>query len=301
MINSKQRVTCAQAKEFDLVEYLKTMGHQPQKIRNNDYWYISPLRDEKIASFKVNRKLNWWYDHGLGKGGNKIDFAILYHHCIIPEFLQSLDSNFSFQQPTHFEAKTQKEISYPAIRIINSRPQHSLVLIRYLHCLNIPLALANKYCREIDYELDGKMFYSKGFLNDAGGYELRNPFCKNSSSPKAITTIKKGSNKVAVFEGFFDFLSFLVLHPTEQSNGWDFCILNSLSFFEKSSPILEQYESIHLFLDNDAAGQNCSQYALQLDKKYIDENKLYENYKDLNEWIVTMGKQSHQERLKFKL
>ncbi len=55
---------------MDMVEYLQKLGYQPQKIRNNDYWYLSPLRDEKTASFKVNRKLNAWYDFGLGQGGN---------------------------------------------------------------------------------------------------------------------------------------------------------------------------------------------------------------------------------------
>ena len=90
MKNSKQRLTCAQAREIDLVDYLKAAGHEPHKIRNYDYWYLSPLRIEKTASFKVNRKLNRWYDHGLGKGGNLVDFAILYHDCTIAEFLQGL-------------------------------------------------------------------------------------------------------------------------------------------------------------------------------------------------------------------
>jgi len=63
-----------EAKQIDLVDYLAALGHRPQKIRNKDYWYHSPLRDEKTASFKVNRSLNVWYDHGIGKGGNLIDF-----------------------------------------------------------------------------------------------------------------------------------------------------------------------------------------------------------------------------------
>ncbi len=45
-------------KKIDMVEYLEKIGYQPQKISNNDYWYLSPLREEKEASFKVNRKLN---------------------------------------------------------------------------------------------------------------------------------------------------------------------------------------------------------------------------------------------------
>ncbi len=47
-----------EVKQIDIVKYLETLGYHRQKIRNNDYWYLSPLREEKEASFKVNRKLN---------------------------------------------------------------------------------------------------------------------------------------------------------------------------------------------------------------------------------------------------
>ena len=70
----------------------------------------------------------------------------------------------------------------------------------------------------------------------------------------------------------------------------DFCILNSLSFFEKSLLFLDNYDAIYLFLDNDAAGQKCNSLATNRGKKYIDESGLYKNYKDLNEWLVLMGK-----------
>ena len=95
-----QKLSVAQAKEIDLVDLLAAIGHQPQKVRNQDYWYLSPFRDEKTASFKVNRKLNVWFDFGEGKGGNLIDFGILYFRCSVTELLDKLgqlpDHNFSF-------------------------------------------------------------------------------------------------------------------------------------------------------------------------------------------------------------
>lgn len=89
-----------EVKQIDMVEYLEQLGYNPQKISNNDYWYLSPLREEKEASFKVNRKINLWYDHGAGKGGSLIDFGILYYNCSIPEFIQKLSQSFSFQRQT---------------------------------------------------------------------------------------------------------------------------------------------------------------------------------------------------------
>ena len=124
----------------------------------------------------------------------------------------------------------------------------SLVLIRYLHKRNIPLSLAEKYCREIIFRLYDKTHVALGFKNDSGGYELRNEFFKGSNSPKDITTFKNKSKKVAVFEGFFDFLSFISLLSNKEVKDINFCILNSLSFFEKSRPFLEQHATILLYL-----------------------------------------------------
>ncbi len=54
-------------------------------------------------------------------------------------------------------------------------------------------------CNETACGLRSKIHYAIGFKNDIGGYELRNPLVKLSSSPKGITTIKNGSETVAVF------------------------------------------------------------------------------------------------------
>src|SRR5690606_16241833 len=90
-IRQPQRLSIGEVKEIDMVSYLARLGYEPAKIRNVDYWYLSPLRDEKTPSFKINRKLNRWYDHGIGKGGNLIDFAILYSDCTVGEFLQKIN------------------------------------------------------------------------------------------------------------------------------------------------------------------------------------------------------------------
>jgi hypothetical protein len=87
---SMEKLNCEQAKRLDLVEYLAFLGHQPQKVTNGDYWYLSPLRDERTASFKVNRNRGIRFDHGIGKGGDLIDFGTLYHNCSVSELLERL-------------------------------------------------------------------------------------------------------------------------------------------------------------------------------------------------------------------
>lgn len=56
-----KKITCAEAKKIDLVQYLSDLGFEPNKIRGNDYSYCSPLSEEKEPPFKVNRKFNVWY------------------------------------------------------------------------------------------------------------------------------------------------------------------------------------------------------------------------------------------------
>jgi hypothetical protein len=51
-------MNCEQANQIDLVEYLRGLGFTPQKISKEDHWYLSPLREESQASFKVNKYKN---------------------------------------------------------------------------------------------------------------------------------------------------------------------------------------------------------------------------------------------------
>ncbi len=62
-------------------------------------------------------------------------------------------------------------------------------------------------------------------------------------------------------------------------------ILNSVSFFEKARPFMENHLVINLYLDRDLTGQNCSRHALTLSDKYHDESNL-KDCKDVNDWLM---------------
>lgn len=280
----KPGLSIEEVRQVDLVNYLSDLGHQPIKIRGGNYWYLSPLRDEKTPSFKVNIKLNRWFDFGLGKGGNIIDFGVLYFSCSAGDFLRQNNPAFSSHQPpVTFNQKETIESSEDTIKILHEKPLFSYPLYRYLQQRKIPFEIAKKFCQEVGYELKSKGYFGIGFKNDSKGYELRNAYVKFSSSPKDITTIKNGAKKVLVFEGFFDFLSFISIQKNSVQTTHDFVILNSVSFFEKARPFMENHEVIKLYLDRDVTGQNCSRYALTLSNKYHDESNLCKDYKDVND------------------
>ena len=248
-----KRLSVSEAKEIDIVHFLADLGYEPSKIRNNDYWYLSPLRDEKTTSFKVNRRLNRWYDHGLGKGGNLVDFAILYHGCTVSELLQNLSGNLSLQKPVLQQSFSKAEPENQ-IKILGDFILSSTALLRYLQQRLIPVDIADRYCREVRYELSGKVYYGIGFRNDLGGFEIRNSYFKASSSPKGITTFDNSAGEVIVFEGFTDFLSFRAIHQQDPEDRFDFVVLNSVSFFETARLFLEKHNAIRLYLDRDTTG-----------------------------------------------
>ena len=72
------KLSCKKARELDLVQLLKSLGHEPASVRNQDYWFKSPFRTERTASFKVNRNRNLWFDFAEGIGGDLIDFGVRY-------------------------------------------------------------------------------------------------------------------------------------------------------------------------------------------------------------------------------
>ena len=297
-------MNCEQANQIDLVEYLFLLGYQSCKVTNQDYWFLSPLRQEKEPSFKVNKNKNIWYDHGLGKGGKLIDFAMDYNHCNISEALAKISSfhqqknlqNLIVRPPFHSlennlfkEAETRET----AIKIIAAtQPIKDLVLCRYLVQRRIDKSIADTYCHEIFFKLTNneKEYRAIGFKNNAGGYELRNEYFKGSSSPKYVTYKNNEANNITVFEGFFDFLSHQSIHQNQQLELTNFLVLNSLSFFERSLLLIEKHEHIHLYLDNDEAGRKCTDLAQKRSQKFHDKSKLYKGYKDLNEWLMNFGK-----------
>lgn len=284
------KFNCQQLNQQDLVNYLDSLGFTPLKIRNADYWYRSPLRDERTASFKVNRKINVWFDYGTGKGGKLVDFGIQYFKCSVKELLDKFSSRPSLPLIAAQRPAKQTISEPPAIRIVSNTDLHSPALIRYIKHRRIAENVAQVYCREIMFAINNKNYTAIGFRNNAGGFELRNQWFKGSTSPKAITSFTNESKHLSVFEGFFDFLSHQTIHQRQPAAATDFLILNSLSFFDKSLHQMENYSHIHLYLDNDKAGLQCTEKALATEKKFTDESKLYTGYKDLNEWMQQIGK-----------
>ena len=277
----------SQAKQIPITEYLTGIGLVPSKVKGNDHWYFSPFRDERTPSFKVNTKLNVWYDHGSGEGGTLIDLGAKLHQCSLHEFLEKLsDGNhdphrFSFHRDSCETAERKLEI-------LTTRDLCNADLIHYLESRGIKPHFAREYCRETEFRIGEKSYLAVGFPNRSGGYELRNRWFKGSSSPKDVSLIDNGSSHFCVMEGFMDFLSLLALNQKrviELPLRTSFLILNSISFLNRNLTLLQSHREVRLFMDNDLAGREAKESLTLKGISFQDASTLYADHKDVNEFL----------------
>lgn len=280
---NKSKLNCEKAKRIDLILYLKKLNIEVAKTTSKEVWFFSPFKDEKTASFKVNIIKNIWMDFSEGVGGTIIDFIMKYNNCSISEALQILSNNvFSIhQQPKKIKHETSPTYS---IKKVTELTNYNL--LDYLKSRKINLDYAKKFCCQVHYSFESKKeIYAIGFMNDKGGFEIRNKYTKICLGKKAITTIKNQSKTVCVFESWSDFLSYLTLKneiPNE-----DFIILNSTSLMKTIYKKIENYNLIKTFLDNDDTGKKATKLLIDNTKKQVVDNSIhYKNFNDLNDYLI---------------
>ena len=273
-------------KQIPIVDYLAQTGYKPKLTKGVNYWYCSPLRSELTPSFKVNVERNQWYDFGTGDHGDIIDLVCALQHCTTAEAMRRLSAlkrvrlaaSFSFGgiTPVRSQALSMELISVQAVK-------HPKLLL-YLSKRELQPSDVSPFLSEVYYRVSEKCFFALGFPNDAGGWELRNPYFKGCFAPKAISTIKgTDSHKLQLFEGFMDFLSWRKLHPEGQD---DSIILNSLTLLPKLIPTLHPYPIIESFLDNDEAGDRATKQLIDAGLPVKDMRAYYAPYKDINEYLI---------------
>jgi len=277
----KRKINCETARNFSVEKALEKLGHFPKKTSEKEAWFLSPFRSETQASFKVSKTKNRWYDHGEGIGGNVIDLVSTILKCTISETLEFLNgdvSYFPFQQPQIF-CSTETEINISKVQNI-THP----ALIQYLSARGISITIANSYCKEVWYTNKDSQYFAIGLQNEKNGWEFRNKIFKNSSSPKSYTYVRNDNKQLIILEGLFDLLSLATLKPRELKVS-DIIVLNSIAFFKDVEIHIAKYECVHLYLDNDLAGQKATMYLKKNHKHIIDRSDTYKNYKDLNDFL----------------
>lgn len=289
----KEKLQCDTAREIPIVEFLKRNGHFPVREKQNSAWYLSPIRKESEASFKVSKILNKWYDHGAGKGGNIIDLVIkMNDNCRVSEALVILDKNipsFCFQQQNTFAVLKPED----EIKVEKVVPLCHPALINYLLRRKINPKVASNFARQVHYRLKGRQYFAIGLENVSGGWELRNPYYKNSAAPKDYSYFSTSKQLLSVTEGMFDFFSLITLYPSLHQKS-DFLVLNSVSFINRIQKVTQLYPKVGLYLDNDNAGKKATKHLMAALNNSVDMSPVYSSRKDLNEYLTTSKRRQHR-------
>jgi len=272
--------------EISIKQHLAKMNIHP--VKNYGYYgmYHCPYREDRNASLKVDYNKNVWRDFGTNEGGSIIDLIMKMENCSFHEAVNRLEGQYADVQIGNH---TDKPFSFhgdnPSNMIQNILPITHPKLIVWVQERKIDLALADRYCKEIHYQNQSGRFFSVGFRNDKGGYELSNsPSFKSCISPKEITTFRNDSDTCLVFEGFWDFLSYLTIQKIEKTKH-DVAVLNSVANVQKAMDFLKSHKEIYTYLDNDEAGRKTTELIKSNCISANNRSERYAGFKDLNDYL----------------
>jgi len=296
--------------QVPLVDLLARLGHTPAYRSGKELFYRSMLRQENTPSFCVNPQMDVWFDHGGPnlsgiKGGNVIDFGLAYWHpSSFSEVLHKIAHVMAIPSPDHRIGNGRRQrLPQPPTKVSNYRIQtikevgNHPAITRYLQSRGI-WQLAQGRIKEVYYAIEsgpkaGRQFFSAGWQNDTGGWELRNRIgdrdFKACLGRKALTTIAGDAHRISLFEGYMDYLSWLHDHSESTDT---VIVLNSVNLLDAAVDKASSFATINVYFDRDSAGEAALDRLRQSIPHAIDRSHTYRRYKDYNEMLMARPPQN---------
>jgi len=273
-------MNCEETKQkINIRTVMESFNLFPSKENSRTAFYFAIDREEKTPSLSVDFVKNKAFDFGTGKSYDVISIVQQMMKCSVSDALKYLQK-FEVSVPNEIQkVKALQEVEYEILKESDIR---HFALIQYLKSRKV--YEQKDLVKEIHYKMYGKMYFGIGFLNDAGGVEIRNKYSKICLGKKDVTLVKsrkKSFDEIAVFEGFFDYLTY---RNVEKEQSSDYLILNSTSMLFKVENELKSYEKISLFLDNDKEGKSVTSIIQNQYKNVEDCSQIYQDFDDLNKW-----------------
>ncbi|MEM8528073.1 MAG: toprim domain-containing protein [Bacteroidota bacterium] len=301
-----------QAKKLNLPHILSKLGYEAIKItkNGNEYWYNSPFRAEKAASFHTSFLGGKWIWNDFGdKGGTVIDFVMRYknYHSVKDalNYLEQFESVRSKSQNHLFSFQQQAfDLQNSQLELIKATSIEHPAILNYLtqeRKLDVEAVQSNLVEVHYKNQSNHKHYFAFGIKNRANGYEIRSAsdqiVFKSVIGKKDISLITPStqptqlSKSLFIFEGMLDYLS-LLSQPKKLPLCQDYLMMHSTSNLENTLAYLSKhtYEQIHTFLDNDEAGKSTTK-ALQAKFGRLVSNQSFRfaPHKDLNEALKKGG------------
>lgn len=256
------------ARAYPITDYLAAKGIQPERTTAGKAFFFSPFRAERTPSFCVYLNSNRYQDFGTTeKSSDIISLVMKLEGCSFKEAVSRLlaaQGQFTPIREQFTPADPTQSISLKKVKALENR-----ALLQYMESRGINPQLVRLTVPQLGegyFQTNkGSNFFAITFRNDKSGYEWRNGTGNNGKGykgcigSKAISTVHgtEGKNCI-VFEGFFDFLSYLQMHNSSRMKS-DAVVLNSVSNSTAAAPTLAKYDRVYLCLDRDKAGNEATQ------------------------------------------
>lgn len=278
---------------FSLVDYFFFLANQGKlnflKKSGNEYYFED--KDRKVS---VNEK--GYFDHKSGTGGQKIKAVMefekidWYKSMAYMSAFVGVDMSESYKNIRE-EVKDLPETSFLINAILKP---NNLDLIKYFNGRGISTETLKKYTKQVHFQFGQKFSFGIGIKNITGGWDIRNSIGKTKLDKSNFSEVGNG-NKLAVFEGLTDMLSFVEGLETDiEREKYKLICLNSVVNVDK---FIEKYqdftEKIEIFLDAGKAADTATDKILTYFKdQAIDRradlniNEHSDSYKDLNNLLL---------------
>lgn len=275
--------------QASLVDLLTRLGYKPVRKSGKEHIYRSMLReDDHTPSFTVDDQLGAWFDHGTRKGGNIIDFGLAFwKHLSFPEVVDKIQDIVAIT-PAERTFRPRKPVKIPhyVVEQVKNLGTHPAIT-DYMKSRGV-FDIASGCVSEVYYYVEDdkgvkKHFFAAGWQNENGSWEVRNKYFKGCLGHKGITFIQQNAKKLAVFEGFINYLSWKSENlPADHS----ILILNTLTMQVAGIAKAKEFSCIDLYLDRDQAGHKATIEFLAALPYATDRSAAYLGFNDYNDKLI---------------
>jgi len=274
-------MTLEEIKSIDFIAYLAKSGLHPKRNSGKHAFYLTPLGEERVPSFVVNKVNNTFRCYHSDKAGSIIDYIMAKEGMTFKEAVRFLEGDNVSDIEPYVPQKPRPGVIIHSVEDISSKE----LLDYFCGVRKISEKVLRHFCSQVEYSFPfGKnpdnTHEAIGFKSDLGGYELRSSWAKVAQGTKSHTTIKGSGNAYLLTEGFTDALSYFTYYDILTPPHTMF-VLNGAGQF----PALNKFigdKKVYYYGDNDAVGDRIASEISNLD----DMRHLYPYHKDMNSYLV---------------